>query len=114
MAQASRDQNFVPTLLGVSSVDLTTPTTVAVNPTTHRVLVSLAGGIATILQTDVFTSTNNQTLFTASQTVAYTIFLSVNGAIQTPTTDYTVTGNAASLVSGIPSGNAVVWVYSTA
>jgi len=39
MAQAARDQNRIPTLLGVSSVDFSTPTTVAVNPTTHAVLV---------------------------------------------------------------------------
>lgn len=39
MAQASRDENRVPTLLGVSSIDNLTPTTAAVDPTTHEVLV---------------------------------------------------------------------------
>ena len=48
MAQAARDQNFVPTLLGVSSSDGTTPTTVYVNPTTHRLLTSgVTGGTGT-------------------------------------------------------------------
>ncbi len=39
MAQASRDQNRVPTLLGVSSTGFLIPTTVAVNPSTHAMLV---------------------------------------------------------------------------
>lgn len=42
MAQAPRDQNRVPTLLGVDSITFTTPTTAAVNPSTHAVLVEAA------------------------------------------------------------------------
>lgn len=41
MANAKRDDNLVPTLIGVSSVDGITPTLVYVNPTTNRMLVSL-------------------------------------------------------------------------
>src|SRR3990167_8868444 len=37
--QAKRDQNFVPTVIGVSSVDLATPTLIAVNPTTGAMLI---------------------------------------------------------------------------
>lgn len=110
MSTASRDSNFVPTMLGVSSVDLITPTTIAVDPTTHRVLTDVA--VSASLQTDTFTSTNLQTIFTATKTVAYTIFLSINGAIQTPNTDYTVTNSVATLTNGIPAGNVVVWVYT--
>lgn len=40
MAQAARDNNLVPTLIGVSSVDGITPTLIYVNPTTNRMLVS--------------------------------------------------------------------------
>ena len=43
MAQASRDQNSVTTLLGVSSFDGVTPIPVYVNPVTHRLLVDNAG-----------------------------------------------------------------------
>lgn len=46
MSQAPRDENRIPTLLGVSSVDNQTPTTIAVNPTTHALLIdgsSLSG-----------------------------------------------------------------------
>lgn len=43
MADASRDGNFVTTLLGASSVDGTTPVKVYADPTSHRLLVDLAG-----------------------------------------------------------------------
>ncbi len=109
---ASRDQNRVTTLLAVSSVDLVTPVKVAADPTTHRLLVDIA--ISASLQTDTFTSTNNQTTFTASVTPVYTLYLSVNGAIQRPSTDYTVSGSNAVLTSGIPAGNNVIWLYTTA
>jgi len=39
MSNAKRDSNRVTTLLGVSSIDLTTPTLVAVNPSTGAVLI---------------------------------------------------------------------------
>lgn len=39
MTQASRDGNFVTSLIGVSSADLTTPTPVAVNPTTGALII---------------------------------------------------------------------------
>ena len=44
MANAARDSNRVPTLIGVSSVDLVTPTRIAVNPITGAMLISNAGG----------------------------------------------------------------------
>lgn len=39
MSNSKRDANFVPTITGVSSVDLSTPTNIAVNPTTGAVLI---------------------------------------------------------------------------
>lgn len=44
MAQASRDQNNVPTLLAVSSADGVTPVPVYANPTTHALLTESSGG----------------------------------------------------------------------
>jgi len=38
MAEAKRDQNRVTTVIGVSSVDLKTPTNIAVDPITNEVL----------------------------------------------------------------------------
>lgn len=113
MAQASRDGNFVPTLLGVSSVDFTTPITVAVNPTTHRVLTDSSASVAAAITTNTFTATNNQTIFTATGTVSGTIYLSLNGAIQTPSSDYSVSSNTATLANGVPAGTIVLWCYAT-
>ena len=42
---AKRDQNNVPTLLGVSSADGTTPVRVWADPDTHRLLVDLGAGV---------------------------------------------------------------------
>ena len=39
MTQARKDENKVSTIIGVSSVDLTTPTLIAVNPTTGAVII---------------------------------------------------------------------------
>lgn len=42
---AKRDENFVPTLLGVSSADGVTPIRVWADPDTHRLLVDLGAGV---------------------------------------------------------------------
>lgn len=53
MADAKRDQNNVPTLLGVSNVDGVTPVVIWADPVTHRLLVDASGGGSSIeLQTD--------------------------------------------------------------
>lgn len=44
MANASRDENEVPTLIGVSSSDGSTPVKVYADPITHRLLVDTGGG----------------------------------------------------------------------
>lgn len=43
MAQAKRDQNYVPTLIGTSSTDNTTPINVLIDPVTGRLLVDVSG-----------------------------------------------------------------------
>lgn len=42
MENAPRDENRVTTILGVSSLDLVTPTKIAVNPVTNAVIVEIA------------------------------------------------------------------------
>lgn len=110
MADASRDENFVTTLIAVSSIDGKTPIPVYADPTTHRLLTdsSLSGS----LQTDIFTSTSNQTTFIPSQVPVYTIFLSVNGQIYTPSADYSLSAGNYVLTNPIPPGNSVVILYS--
>ena len=107
---ASRDNNMVTTLLAVSNADGISPVLLWADPVTHRLLVQLVS-ITALFQADVFTATNNQTVFNASKTVTAGLYLSVNGIIQTPGVDYTVTGNAATLTAGVPAGTVVVWQY---
>lgn len=45
MADASRDNNFVPTLLAASSSDGSTPVRVYADPSTHRLLVNATSGV---------------------------------------------------------------------
>ena len=42
MAEAKRDNNYVPTMIAVSNADGVTPVVLWADPTTHRLLVSLA------------------------------------------------------------------------
>lgn len=56
MAVSKRDVNRIPSLLGVSSVDLATPTLLAINPSTNAVLVELtavAAGTTLIGDVDI-------------------------------------------------------------
>ena len=56
MAQAKRDENYVPTLIAVSSADGITPVTLYADPTTHRLLVSATAGTLDDLSDVVITS----------------------------------------------------------
>jgi len=76
MAQAKRDQNDVPTLLGVSNVDGATPVTIYADPTTHRLLVDLPAG-------------NGITSINADGTAAQTLTVGTTG------TDFAIVDDAA-------------------
>ena len=47
MSEAKRDENRVTTLIGVSELNLTTPTLVAVDPNTNELLVKVTGSALT-------------------------------------------------------------------
>ncbi len=71
---AKRDENFVPTLLGVSSADGVTPIRVWADPATHRLLVDLgAGVVGPGLSTDnavaVWDGTTGETLKNSAVTI---------------------------------------------
>ncbi len=84
MADASRDGNFVTTLLAVSSVDGVTPVTLYANPTTHRLLVDLAGGGSGTVTTVSVATANGfaGTVATATTTPAITISTSITGILK--------------------------------
>lgn len=75
MAQAPRDQNRVPALLGTSSADGVTPVTVYADPVTHRLLVStsVSSGVAAPNTTpakvgDMYVDTNAKKIYVATGT----------------------------------------------
>lgn len=83
MAQAGRDQNFVPTLLGVSSSDGTTPVAIYADPTTHRLLTDTAAGSGTVTSVSVVTANGFAgTVANATTTPAITLTTTVTGILQ--------------------------------
>lgn len=84
MADASRDGNFVTTLLGVSSSDGSTPVKVYADPITHRLLVDSAGG-GTGTVTDVSVVSANGfagTVATSTTTPAITLSTTITGVLK--------------------------------
>lgn len=91
MANAARDANSIPTLLGVSSSDGTTPIRVYVDPVTHRLLVDtggVGGGIA--VETPTGTVNGANTVFTATNEP---IFVVADGMTRFDGVGYTLTGS---------------------
>ncbi len=85
MAEASRDENFVPTLLAVSNVDGVTPVTLYADPVTHRLLTSGGGGGGTGTVTSVSVVTANGlagTVATATTTPAITLRTTITGLLK--------------------------------
>lgn len=117
---ARHDDNYVSSALFIQGAAQTTVAPGQINQITGRILVDVGSvPISGSLQTDVFVATANQTAFTASLNVAATVYLSVNGQIQTPSNVdpngyYTVSGGVATLSSGAVVGSVVLWCYATA
>lgn len=114
-----RDEDRITVLGGVTDDSNQFITQLRVDPTTGRLKVSatISGGgipgslIAAHFQTDVFSSTNNQTTFVPSKTLIQDNGFYVNGSRQTPSTDYSIVGGNYVLNSGIPSGCAIILEY---
>lgn len=110
---APRDKNFVPSALFEIDGSNGDVFPGQIDQATGRILVdATTAPISTSMQKDVFTSTNGQTTFIPTKTVVFDFYMSINGSIQTPSTDYSIVGGNYVLNSGIPSGNAVVLLYS--
>lgn len=110
---APRDKNFVPAALFEIDGSNGDVFPGQIDQATGRILVDVSTVISTNLQKDQFTSTNGQTTFIPSKTVVFDIYFSINGSIQTPSTDYSIVGGNYVLNSGIPAGNSVILLYST-
>lgn len=84
MSEASRDQNHVPTALGVSSVDSVTPTPFVVNPVTGRLLTDVSGGGSGTVTSVSVVSANGfaGTVATATTTPAITLTTTITGILK--------------------------------
>lgn len=83
MADASRDQNFVTSLLGVSSSDGVTPVKVYADPITHRLLVDISGGSGTVTSVSVVTANGFAgTVADPTTTPAITLSTTVTGIVK--------------------------------
>lgn len=85
MANASRDENSVPTLLGVSSSDGTTPVPIYANPTTHALLVTNAAlsgaGVPSSIPAyigQIYVNTSVPTVYIATGTASSANWTAVN------------------------------------
>jgi hypothetical protein len=103
MAEAKRDQNFVPTLIGASSVDGITPVTIYVDPVTHRLKVDLSGaGSGSVTSVSVVSANGFAgTVATPSTTPAITLTTTVTGILEG-------NGTAISAASTTGTGNVVL------
>lgn len=97
---APRDGNYKPTILGVSSVDLATPTTVAVDPVTGAMLVSLPPGTGTVTSVSVVSANGFAgTVANATTTPAITLSTTVTGILS---------GNGTTISAASTTGSGAV------
>ena len=84
MSEASRDQNHVPTALGVSSVDSVTPTPFVINPVTGRLLTDVSGGGSGTVTSVSVVSANGfaGSVATATTTPAITLTTTITGILK--------------------------------
>lgn len=82
MDDAKRDQNFVTTLLAVSSVDGITPVPVYANPITHRLLVDIPSGSGSVTDVSVVSANGFAgTVATSTTTPAITLSTTITGLL---------------------------------
>lgn len=110
MANAQRDQNRIPTLIGTSSTDGVTPINVYVDPTTHRLLADFPSAVGTVTSVSVVTANGvSGSVATATTTPAITLTLgvitptSVNGlTLASQAVGFTIAGGTTSKTLTVP------------
>lgn len=122
MAQAPRDENRIPTLLGTSNADGVTPVVIWADPVTHRLLIDLPGGSGTVTSVSVVTANGFAgSVANATTTPAITLTTTVSGVLKgngtaisqaTAGTDYVAPG--AITTSGLTQATARILGRTTA
>ena len=107
MAEAKRDENFVPTLIGVSDADGTTPIAVYVDPVTHRLKVDLSTGSGSVTSVSVVSANGFAgTVADASTTPAITLSTTITGILEgngTAISAASTTGTGAVVLASSPT-----------
>ena len=111
MSNAKHDDNAVPTLIGVSSVDGVTPVNIWVDPTTHRVLVDVSGASITLYtETPSGVIDGVNTTYTTAHTINSICSFAINGQYIHPFlsnpesgANYTYSGSTITFTSPLDS-----------
>lgn len=95
--QASRDQNFVPSLLAVSSIDGLSTVKLYADPTSHRLLVDLPNSSGTVTSVSVVSANGLAgSVATATTTPAITLSTTVNSPV--------LAGNGTAIAAATTTG----------
>ena len=107
MSNAQHDQNHIPTLIGVSSVDGITVIPIYVDPVTHRMLVDLGGGGAVSFVDNEIVSGSATTFTLANTPTVGSVHVYGSGQRLTPGAgnDYTISGSTITTVNSYSAGS---------
>jgi hypothetical protein len=92
MANASKDQNSVSSIIGVSSVDGKTPVKVYADPTTHRLLVDLPGSSGIVIDSTTITGGSDTNILYDKNGVVGEYTITGTGTVVAMQTSPTFTG----------------------
>ncbi len=109
--QTQDSTNYGYTISGTGPYTITFTNAPTQTPHSFYTITSSGAAVSSFFTQDSFTSTNGQTVFTASLTPVFVLGFIVNGQLLTLTTDYTQSGATFTLNSGIPAGLPVSITY---
>lgn len=110
-AQDSTNNGYVVSGSGPYTVTFGSAPTIGQTPHSFYVGTITTGSLSSYFQTDPFTSSANQTVFTTSLVPVFVLSFVVNGQPQTLTTDYTHSGSIFTLNSSIQANLPVTITY---
>lgn len=104
MANAKKDQNRIPTLLGVSSSDGVTPVLIYGDPITHRLYVDTggSGGFTSLPATGTVDGSNQSFTFTQLPTYIVSDHLWYTATNKSGTTNWTWNAGALTATMTVP------------
>jgi len=97
VGDAKRDDNQVTTLLGVSNADGITPVTLYVDPTTHRLLVSIIGNDVVDEEPTGAVNGTNPTFVLDNAAVPGSVRFYEGGVRKLLTTDFSLAGDGVTI-----------------